>query len=192
MTHDTHIKEALDAALQPAKHSDALLLEELQRDLPKAHALNDWPIGVAALCFGLPFWFAGAKLTTDGWIVWLNAFAHWLGLTAAIPPVAGSGLLCAFAIGLLYSKVEVKHRPFKFEKRKPKFAPLLHWVVWCAIIATDIASTYTGLRTPISDQTFLATIAQSFELTLTASVLVTFAPEWLITAGYVILRKRHV
>lgn len=149
-----------------------------------------WAVGLVVLAFGFGGWLAGGKYTVEGWIVWLNWFLVWVGFPFRVPPVAGWGLLIILPVALVYSRVEVAHRPVWRSGGQWHFAEPIFWIAWLLIVGTDVGSTYAGVRSPSPDA-FLVTrqVAAVPWLSVVWAVLLTFSPEWLIIAGLKLLRR---
>jgi hypothetical protein len=123
-------------------------------------------------------------------VAWLNTFAGWLGLDARLAPVRGGELLLVAAVvGLVYSVIEVRYRPVRLVGGRLNLAPPRTWVVWGLVIATDVGSTYTGIRIPPGEGAprALQQIAASEPVSAAAAAILTFAPEWLIMGAKALL-----
>jgi hypothetical protein len=140
--------------------------------------------GIALILFGSLGWAAGGKYTAEGWIIWLNWFLTWLGVPARVPPLQGTGFLLALVLAYLYSEVEVRHRPLRRVGKRSKLAPLPIVVLWLLMVGSDIGSTFQGVIQPGPEAWELTKrIASEPLLSISWSLILTFAPEWLISAG---------
>lgn len=147
-------------------------------------------VGVVALAFGAGGWLMGGKYTLEGWVIWLNWFLAWLGLPLRVPSIAGWWFLLIFPLALLYSKVEVSHRPAQQVRGVWTFAPPIFWLVWALIVVTDIGSTFAGVKAPAPDAWALTKqIAASDWYSGIWATILTFAPEWFILGGLTLLRR---
>lgn len=149
-----------------------------------------WSVGVVLLAFGVPGWLAGGRYTVDGWVVWLNWFSTWLHIPASIPRIAGWGLLLVLPVAYIYSQVEVTHRPVRRVGSHWRSAGPLFWAAWLLIVATDVGSTYQGVRAPAPGAWEITrqVAAEPWLAFFWASIL-TFAPERLIIGGIRLLGK---
>lgn len=144
-----------------------------------------WPLAIVLLVFGALGWMAGGKYTVEGWVVALNMFARWLGMTEQIAVPRGWWLVGAVLIsGLVYSRVELLAWR-KNAQRMPQF-----WIGWVLIVLTDLGSTLLGVLNPAPDAppVFLQ-LAAMLPLAILWSVILTAVPEYLILGGYKLLRR---
>ncbi len=161
----------------------------------KRERTNAQALGLALLAFGAIGWLIGAKYSLIGWHGWINGFLAWIGLPLAIPLVRDWGWLAVLPIGLIYSRVEVSHRPFvRRGWRLTQLAPWPHWLGWSLIVATDVGSTYAGAKQPSVDlwgglYPAMAQIAAHAGLLVAWSIGLTFLPESLILSGKKLLRR---
>lgn len=152
---------------------------------------NAWAVGVALFAFGIPMWLAGGKYTVEGWIEWIRMLSTWFGTPLAIPRPVGWWLLVILPVAIIYSRVEVRHRPASWRAGRMHFThDPLFWVAWLLIVCTDIFTTYTGVRSPAADATLLLQqVASSWWLSGTWATILTFAPEWMIIGGMYLIRR---
>lgn len=153
----------------------------------KAKAGGEWAVGIVLIVFGFIGWATGARYTLFGWVVGLNLFFAWLGLPLAIPTPTGWGILIAIPIGVIYSRVEMQI--WKAHRRRGQ-ALALFVVGWLLIVATDVGSTYLGVRSPQPEAwPITLTIAASAGLAFAWAALLTFASDWLIIGGVRLLKR---
>lgn len=152
-----------------------------------ARSGGEWAIGAALIIFGLLGWLSGARYTLFGWVIGLNLFLVWLGLPITVPVPTGWWILAMVPIGLVYSRVEMQ--VWKAHKRHGQ-ALALFVVGWLLIVATDVGSTYLGVRTPPTDAwPITQSIAASAFFAFAWAALLTFVSDWLILGGWRLLRK---
>lgn len=163
---------------------DAQPAEKAQPRPPKAQ--SDWALGLTLLAFGGLAWLGSAKYTLIGWIVGLNTTLAWLGLPLRVPEVAGWFVLLAVPLGVVYSRVETRvWRGGGGLMRSPLF-----WLGWVVIVATDVGSTYLGVRTPPADAwPITMQIASSQGVAFVLSLLLTFIPEWMLIGAKLFLKR---
>lgn len=144
-----------------------------------------WALAIALLVFGIIGWLAGGKYTVEGWVVALNMFARWIGVTQQLPMPRGWWLVGAVALaGVVYSRVETQAL-HKRAQRLPSF-----WVGWALIVLTDVGSTLLGVLNPAPNAApILLQLAQIIPLAILWSLLLTFIPEWLIISAWTMLRR---
>lgn len=148
---------------------------------------GEWAVGSALLAFGLLGWLTGARYTLLGWVVGLNLFFAWLGLPVEIPTPAGWWILTMIPIAVIYSKVEMQ--VWKAHKRRGQ-ALALFIVGWLLVVATDVGSTYLGVRSPQPEAWDITlTIAKSAGLAFVWSAILTFVSDWLILGGIKLLKR---
>lgn len=149
-----------------------------------------WSVGLTLLAFGIPAWFIGGRYTVEGWVIWLNRLLGWFGVTDRIPVPLGWPLLGLVVVAaLIYSRVEVKHRPWRRVDKRWVLAPALAWVAWVLIVGTDLGSTYQGIVSPPAGaEQWLKDVAASDWASGFGAILLTFAPEWLILGGIRLLK----
>ena len=130
--------------------------------------------GAALLLFGIPFWPVAAWYLASGWAEIINAVLAFVRVAAAVPSPAGVyGLIAAGVVGAIYSRVEL--RP-PTGARAWRSAALL-WVVWAAVMGSDLWATFYGLARPNVLGGILA-------------VVLTFGPDQGIMRGWRILNGR--
>lgn len=153
--------------------------------------------GLVALVLALPLWMEGARTTRDGWIVAINWIISRNGGRLALPPTAAwrwpLPVLVAVVLGLLYSRIELQPplRPprgwradfwrlgrWRVERRWQI------WLVWLALVVSDIATMYVGARSPeLGAAIFFRQIAASAAWSATYAIIITFLPEQLARFG---------
>lgn len=146
---------------------------------------NMYALAIVLLVFGSIGWIAGGKYTVEGWIVALNMFGRWVGVTQQLPVPRGWWLVGAVVVSsLVYSRVELLAWR-KNAQRLPQF-----WIGWVLIVLTDVGSTLLGILNPPANAApvFLQLAAMPAVAVLWALVL-TAAPEYLILGAWRILRK---
>jgi hypothetical protein len=145
---------------------------------------SGWAIAAALFIFGAIGWLMGARYTLEGWIVGLNIFVSWLGLPLTVPRVAGWFVLLCVPAGFIYSRVEVA----AWQARYRKVAHF--WVAWLLIVASDVGSTFLGVRYPPESAAPLALqVAAVPGIAFAWSVVLTFLPEWLMMGAVKLLRR---
>lgn len=148
---------------------------------------GDWAIGVALLIFGGIGWLTGARYTLVGWVAGLNIFFSWLGLPVTIPVPAGWWMLTMIPIAVIYSRVEMQ--VWKAHRRRGQSLALFI-MGWLLIVATDVGTTYLGVRSPNPDAwPITQTIAASAGLAFAWAAILTFVSDWLILGGIKLLRR---
>ena len=153
----------------------------------RAPRAGEWAIGSTLIIFGLMGWLTGARYTLFGWVVGLNLFFAWLGLPIAIPTPAGWWILAMIPIGIAYSRVELQ--VWNAHRRRGQ-ALALFLVGWLLIVATDVGTTYLGVRAPQPGAwPITQTIAANAGLAFVWSAVLTFASDWLIIGGMKLLRR---
>lgn len=168
----------------------AVRSEPLTNGKPVARALSagDWAIGVALIIFGSIGWLTGARYTLFGWVAGLNLFLSWLGLPVAVPVPSGWWILAMVPIGLVYSRVEMQ--VWKAHKRHGS-ALALFVIGWLLIVATDVGTTYLGVRMqpPADAWPITQSIATSAFLAFVWAAILTFVSDWLILGGIKLLGR---
>ena len=150
-----------------------------------------WSVGLALLAFGAPAWVVGGRYTVEGWAIWLNRLAGWLGIPEQLAAPAGWALLgWVAALGLIYSRVEVAHRPWSRASGRWVLAAPLAWVAWVLVVGTDLGTTYEGLIAPpaAGADAWRIDLAASEGAAGVAAILLTFGPEWLILGAWKLLK----
>jgi hypothetical protein len=146
------------------------------------------PASIALAIIGGLLWLAGAKYTLLGWIAGLNWFLGWLELPARVPPPTGWYMLLMIPLGLLYSLVEIK-RPWNYRNKQPEKVAL-YWLIWSALVASDIGSTFAGVRDPgPSAWPITLQVASSIPIAGAWSAILTFVPEWMVGGARKLLRR---
>jgi hypothetical protein len=139
------------------------------------------------IVFGAIGWLTGARYTLIGWVMGLNLFFAWMGLPIAIPTPARWGMLAMIPIAVIYSRVEMQ--VWKAHKRHGQSLALFI-VGWLLIVATDVGSTYLGVRSPQTGAwPITQTIAASAGLSFAWATVLTFVSDWCILGGYKLLRR---
>ena len=155
--------------------------------IARAKSGGDWAVGTALIVFGLIGWLSGAKYTLFGWVVGLNLFFTWLGLPISIPAPTGWWILTMVPIGIVYSWVEAQ--VWNAHKRHGQ-ALVLFAMGWLLIVATDVGTTYLGVRTPPADAwPITLTIAGSVGLAFIWAAILTFVSDWLIIGGVKLIKR---
>lgn len=157
-------------------------------EAPTTHATGGaWAVGVALVVFGAIGWLSGARYTLLGWVTGLNLFFVWLGLPITIPMPQGWWVLVMVPIGVVYSLVEMQ--VWKAHKRHGQ-ALALFIMGWILVVATDVGSTYLGVRTPPNDAwPITLTVAASTGLAFVWAAILTFVSDWLILGGIKLLSR---
>lgn len=164
--------------------------EPLENGKPVAKRVRgggEWTIGIVLIVFGLIGWLTGARYTLFGWVAALNLFFAWMGLPIAVPTPAGWWILTMIPIALVYSRVEMQ--VWKAHTRHGQ-ALALFIIGWLLIVATDVGSTYLGVRTPQDGAwPITLTIAGSAGLSFVWAAVLTFASDWLIIGGVRLIKR---
>ena len=148
---------------------------------------GNWAVGIALLIFGVLGWLAGAKYTLFGWVAGANLFFAWIGFPVVIPVPVGWWVLAMVPIGVVYSRVEMLI--WKAHKRHGQ-ALVLFIIGWLLVVATDVGTTYLGVRSPAPDSwPITKTIAASAFMAFVWSAVLTFVSDWLIIGGTKLLRR---
>ncbi len=142
-----------------------------------------WPAGIVAWLFGIPLWVIGAFYTLQGWTIGLNLVASVIHLPARAPVPGGWWVLLFIPMGLLYSYVEVKLYPRSSADDWGRW--FLLFVIFAAVILSDLGTTYLSVVTPDADALLLSRWAAQTPLASGAwTIFLTFAPEWLVIGGW--------
>lgn len=148
---------------------------------------GDWAVGAALVIFGLIGWLTGARYTLFGWVTGVNLFFNWIGLPLAVPKPSGWAILAMVPIALVYSRVEMQI--WQAHKRHGQ-ALALFAVGWLLIVATDVGTTYLGVRAPSPDAwPITQSIAASTFIAFGWAAVLTFVSDWLIIGGWKLLRR---
>lgn len=160
--------------------------------LPQAHAQkrprtsNEYALGIVLLLAGTVGWLSGARYTLLGGVAALNLFLGWLSLPVVIPAPAGWAILIALPIGALYSQVETR---VWYQRNTILMRSPLFWIGWLLIVGTDVGSTWLGVRQVAPDSWLLTKqLAANGWIALAWSIILTFAPEWLMLGAKRFLR----
>lgn len=154
-----------------------------------------WALALALLAFGFIGWVLGGMFTFDGWITWVNGLFTIVRLPLAIPPAAGLFRLLFIPLAIAYSRVEVKHRPVWHDKQGVfHFESPLFWVGFVLITLTDIGSTAVGVQSMNPAewgalQPLVVWVLQAGWRIGSVATLLTFAPEYLIMGGILLLKR---
>lgn len=148
---------------------------------------GEWAIGTTLLVFGAIGWLTGARYTLIGWVIGLNLFFDWLGLPVAVPTPTGWWVLTMIPIALIYSRVEMQ--VWRVRNRHGQ-ALALFMIGWALIVATDVGSTYIGVRSPAADAwPVTLTIAASAGIAFAWAAVLTFVSDWLILGGWKLITR---
>lgn len=144
-------------------------------------------IGIVLIVFGVLGWLTGARYTLFGWVVGLNLFFAWLGLPIAIPAPVDWWILTMIPIAFVYSRVEMQ--VWKAHSRRGQSLALFI-ISWLLIVATDVGSTYLGVRAPQPGAwPITMTIAANAGYAFIWAAILTFASDWLIIGGWKLIRR---
>jgi hypothetical protein len=148
---------------------------------------SEWAVGTALIIFGSIGWMTGSRYTLFGWVTGLNMFFAWLGLPLMVPMPIGWWILTMIPIGLVYSRVEMQ--VWKAHKRRGQSLALFA-VSWLLIVATDVGTTYLGVRMPPADAwPITQSIAASTGWAFLWATILTFASDWLIIGGVKLIKR---
>jgi hypothetical protein len=152
-----------------------------------------WELGVALLLFGVPMWIAGARFTFDGARIGLNYLLAWMTIPAQIPALDWRVMIAVILlIGWVCSQVEVHAFPIRWARGRLLFVGGTAIVGWMLTSATDLATTVIGVANPSADAWPLTRwVAQTGPALAVWSIWLTFVPEWMIIAGWRIVRGRR-
>lgn len=144
-----------------------------------------WALAIVLLVFGAIGWLAGGKYTVEGWVVALNMFARWIGVTQQLSVPRGWWLVGAILIsGVVYSRVELLAWR-KNAQRLPQF-----WIGWGLIVLTDLGSTLLGVLNPQQDAApVFHQLAAIPALAILWSLVLTAVPEYLILGSIKLFRR---
>jgi hypothetical protein len=159
-------------------------------------------VGIFALVFGGIPWLEGARTTRDGWVVLINWVLARLHLPFIVPLASAwpwwVAISVLIALGWGYSRVEIKHAPFRaprdrkdfFNRTKWHINPSWQvWLIWLLIIISDVGTMYLGARQASdSDPVFLQQVAASARVAATYAIIITFVPDRLVRWGWRRLR----
>jgi len=160
-------------------------------------------LGLAALIVGGYFWLEGAKYSAVGALEFANFVFRQLYLPWRLPTMAIQidwyiWLPLLLSLGALFSKVEVKDRPFvapAWEHITDSAQWVFHrgweaWLIWLTVLAADAITTAIGIRNPAPDaMTVAKQIAASPLLATVTALVYTLMPEQLIVFGWRQFRK---
>jgi hypothetical protein len=165
-------------------HSEPLKDGQRVTQPPRVGAENI-ALAAALLFFGGLAWVAGGKFTVEGWADWLSRIGAWLGVEGALEAPRGWVLIgLTLAVGLVYSFVELRVR-----SSAARHSPLF-WLAWLPLVATDVGSTYVGLRaTPDTAPLIIQQIAASWVLSALVTAVLTFTPEYMVIGALRLLRR---
>lgn len=151
----------------------------------KAPSGSMLPLGIVLFVFGALGWIAGGKYTVEGWVVALNMFGRWVGVTQQLTTPRGWWLVGAIvASGLVYSKVEL------MVWKRAVYRSVAFWIGWGLIFLSDLGSTVIGVVNPAPDAALVFhQLAALAPLAIIWSVVLTVAPEYLILEGYKLFRR---
>lgn len=150
-------------------------------------------LGLTLIAFGLVMWVAGARFTVDGARIGLNLLLSWLGVPTQIAPLRWETLLFLIAlVGWVCSRVEVKNFPVRRVGGKLLFIGAAGLIGWGLTSATDLGTTVLGVLNPgPRPWPIVQWVAVTPWATALVSVVLTFLPEWMIVAGWWMLRGRR-
>lgn len=160
-------------------------------------------VALFALALALPAWMEGARTTREGWVLFINWVLARAHLPLAVPPSSawhwGVALGALVLLGWGYSRVEINHAPIRPPRnwRKDFFngsawhieTAWQRWLVWLALIVSDVGTMYLGARQPqASDPAIFHQIAASWQVASAYAILITFVPDQLLRYGWRSLR----
>ena len=163
----------------------------LVRDNARSTRFHFNPVGLVLVVLGALWWLPAARTTVDGWVVILNTFLDFFGITETIPYATGWLLLgLAIVVGGIYSGVEARNLPITRKGSVLVFAPFMFWIGWLFLSTTDVASTFVGIMTPPNDAWAIhKQLAGNPAGAGVLALLSTFAPDWVIIIGVRLLFK---
>lgn len=141
--------------------------------------------GLLAFLGGMTLWLVGARFTVLGVPFVLEALFDLFGLAIRVVLPSGWPLLgLTIGLGLVMSLVEFGCRPRRTFFAAGLFAAVLLLMLWLAVNAADLTSTYFGVRNPVADAWSLTRqVADSTRLSVAWTVVLTYCPELLILVG---------
>ena len=190
-------------AMQPPQVRSAPLVNGAQSE-PRTRTSGGTIVAAFAVIIGVPLWFEAARYTLFGWMLALDWFAARMSIPWQVPPIDWRlAVALTLAIGWAYSHVEARPpiRPPRNWRRDFARLEMWHverawqvWIVWLFLVATDIATTYVGMRARAADPSEIKilrdiAIAAGGPLAIYA-ILLTFAPDALVRFGWRALRQR--
>ncbi len=148
---------------------------------------GDRALGLALLTFGIIGWSTGARYTLFGWVVGLNLFFSWMGLPVRVPTPTGWWILAMIPIAVMYSRVEMQI--WHAHQRRGQ-ALALFVIGWLLIVATDVGSTYLGVRSPQPGAwPITRTVAANGALAFLWAAVLTFVSDYLILGGWRLVKR---
>lgn len=173
----------------PMRDAEVIDARAERRQSRRGRAVQ-WSVGLTLLAFGVPAWFVGGRYTVEGWVIWLNRLLGWFGVAEQLPVPRGWPLLALVIVAaLIYSRVEVAHRPWRRVDGRWMLAAPLAWAAWVLIVGTDLGSTYQGIITPpAGSEQWVRDVAASDWASGFATFVLTFGPEWFILGGIRLLK----
>jgi hypothetical protein len=155
--------------------------------------VGSWELGVVLLLFGLPQWIAGARYTFDGARIGINFLLAWMTIPARIPALDWRAMIALILLlGWVCSRVETRHFPIRSVRGKLVFIGGAALIGWALTSATDLGTTLIGVANPAADAWPITIWVASTPPALALwSIWLTFAPEWMILAGWWMLAGRR-
>jgi hypothetical protein len=140
--------------------------------------------GFVLLAIGVIAWLGGAKFTTDGAVKGINFFSDWFGAPIHVPTVSGWWLWSIVIVGFFFSRVEIKRTPFRQVGDALVFTGVGMLLSWLFISGVDFITTYIGLADVTAESWQIhRQLAGNQPALVLSSVLLTYAPEFMILAG---------
>jgi hypothetical protein len=153
---------------------------------------SSWEVGSVLILLGFLLWLGGARFTTIGVIDGFNWTSDLFGAMVHLPALSGAMLISIPAVGAFFSRVEIKKPPIYLESRQEKGENVRVWVFagsavllsWLVISGIDLATTYYGMG-QVTDESWPIhrAIASNVWSLGGTSVLMTYAPEFILMAG---------
>lgn len=151
-------------------------------------------LGLVCVLLGVALWLPGARFTVDGLFNWLNAIVGWFGVPPIVQLLIGWPLIIGAGIaGLIFSCVEIGAPPVAMiGGRLRMHRDPIAWIGWLVLVAIDVGTTFSGLRTPNTTMPrWVQQISASDGWSAGCSLLLTFAPELLMLGGLALLGIRR-
>jgi len=141
-------------------------------------------VGIVLAIVGSLAWLGGARFTTMGVITGFNTLADWFQAPVHIPELHGWMLLSIIAVGIFFSRVEVRRTPLHTVNGQRMFAGMSVLISWIIISGLDWFTTYLGLsEINAGSWDIQRQLAASPLILFTVSGLLTFIPEVFVISG---------
>lgn len=141
-------------------------------------------LGVMALMFGIPLWWAAATNTLLGLVQFFNIVLSYIHVPFQIPQPSGWWVLSALVLGWLYSRSEITHIPLRRTGKGWVFFGVWAALTWLAVISTDVGAQYLGAVDLNADAWPIERwMASTLWAAIGWSIFLTFIPDRMILWG---------